>query len=152
MTEEARVCTKCGEKKPTSEFYRHKHSKSGFYSVCTKCTLKHQNKYYCKHDQQRKEYANQYRSNHRDTILKYNRDKRFKKYGLTKDQFLEILDRQNNLCAICHKKPPVDIDHDHRTGRVRGILCRRCNAAIGVFDDSIDLLRNSISYLEYWSK
>lgn len=55
---------------------------------------------------------------------------RVAKYGLTLDQYDSMLMSQRNRCAICHRPPaarPLEIDHDHRTGRVRGLLCWYCN-------------------------
>lgn len=55
---------------------------------------------------------------------------------------------QNNCCAICKKARKLVVDHDHLTGRVRGLLCKGCNTALGVFGDSTVGLRQAIAYLE----
>ena len=77
-----------------------------------------------------------------------NRKNKLRRYGLTIAQFSEMLESQNGLCAICQKtlKQP-SVDHDHKTGMVRGILCRICNAALGQFQESPQILRNAIKYL-----
>jgi len=68
-------------------------------------------------------------------------------YGLTLEDFDAMLAAQGGGCAICGK-PDVDhIDHDHRTGQVRGILCFRCNVAIGQMDDDCDRLAAAMAYL-----
>ena len=62
-----------------------------------------------------------------------------------------MLTDQNGVCYICSKKPSdkraLDIDHNHETGEVRGLLCSQHNRAIGLFDDSINLLARAIEYL-----
>lgn len=84
---------------------------------------------------------------------------RIRKFGVNAEQFNEMLKNQNNICAIC-KKPetviwksrneikPLCIDHCHKTGKVRGLLCAKCNAAIGQFKDSIESLASAIEYLK----
>jgi hypothetical protein len=66
--------------------------------------------------------------------------------------YLELLASQGGTCAICHKAPPshrrLAIDHDHKTGKIRGLLCNGCNLGIGLFHDSVDLLEKSVLYLK----
>ena len=68
-------------------------------------------------------------------------------YGLTHEQYDELLAKQEYACATCRQKKPLDVDHDHQTGKVRGLLCRRCNIAIGQFEDDPDLIDRIASYL-----
>ena len=63
-----------------------------------------------------------------------------RKYGLTLEAFDELLASQGGGCAICGKPDADNVDHDHATGRVRGILCWNCNIAIGQFEDDDDRL------------
>lgn len=79
-------------------------------------------------------------------------------YGLTPEQFQQMLQEQNGLCYICHRPPtgkPVNgaepslhVDHNHLTGRVRRLLCGKCNQAIGLFDEVPDRVRAAAAYLE----
>lgn len=76
--------------------------------------------------------------------------RRPKAYGLTPAELAELL-RQNNVCAICKtagwtRKGP-QVDHDHETGRVRGILCSNCNQGLGRFKDDPSLLLSAVEYL-----
>lgn len=63
-----------------------------------------------------------------------------KRYGLTQDDYQRMLDRQNGGCAVCHttvtggRNRYFDVDHDHETGLVRGLLCRRCNITLGHYE------------------
>lgn len=74
-----------------------------------------------------------------------------RKYGITISVYKELFQNQGGLCAIC-KKPEnnkdLAVDHCHKTKKVRGLLCFKCNASLGKFEDSIELLQNAISYLE----
>jgi hypothetical protein len=72
---------------------------------------------------------------------------RFRKHGVTREQYDHMFNVQGGLCAICRCTPIYGIDHDHTTGKVRGLLCGRCNAALGHFKDDISRLNNAILYL-----
>jgi hypothetical protein len=82
-----------------------------------------------------------------------------KAFGLTPEKFKEILEKQNNCCAICgevynshdprlERLRNMHIDHDSQTGRVRGILCSFCNTALGHFKHDFNSLNSAIKYLE----
>lgn len=74
------------------------------------------------------------------------------KYGINKNDFDKLLSDQNNVCAICEEESDynsLNVDHDHLTGRVRGLLCGNCNKGIGLFKDSSDLLIKASKYLKY---
>lgn len=68
------------------------------------------------------------------------------KYGITVEEYVALVAR-HQVCAICHKPNPTHIDHDHRTKKVRGILCMNCNTALGHFRDDPELLATAILYL-----
>jgi hypothetical protein len=73
-------------------------------------------------------------------------------HGITREELLRILEEQNEICACCHAKCPdrtnLCVDHDHVTGKVRGLLCTRCNTALGLFKDDAERIRKAIWYLE----
>jgi len=77
---------------------------------------------------------------------------RHRRYGITREQFDEMWEEQGHLCAICRRTPGGKgpcVDHDHKTGKVRGILCLNCNHALGQMLDDPDFLMNAITYLEH---
>ena len=89
-----------------------------------------------------------------DKAREYERRRACAKYGITVEKFDELLVEQNNSCAIC-EKPFGDfyegyagpkIDHCHKTQKVRGLLCNRCNRAIGLFEDSAEFLARASEY------
>ena len=110
--------------------------------------------------QQQKEYY----SKNRDKIKEYevkNTEKRKvykkkselkKKYKISIEGYNFINTKQSNLCAICKMVcttgKRLAVDHCHKTGKIRGLLCTKCNIGLGYFNDDVILLKNSIRYLE----
>lgn len=77
------------------------------------------------------------------------------KFGITIDDYNAMFEKQQGRCAVCHKhqselKRTLDVDHNHITGQIRGLLCSSCNTAIGALeaDYGIGVLRNAIAYIE----
>jgi len=93
-----------------------------------------------------KEWAN----THQATAEETRERSRLKKYGLTVEQHQQLLAEQNGLCRICEEPFGrfIHIDHDHGTGRVRGLLCHKCNVGLGHFRDDPQLLRAAAEYIE----
>ncbi len=72
-----------------------------------------------------------------------------RKYGITIEQYEAIAKRQDGECATCHKTPEkLVVDHDHTNGRVRGLLCDKCNRGLGLAYDNPDSIRRALAYLE----
>jgi hypothetical protein len=96
---------------------------------------------------------------HRDTYYMLNRERillrgkvaNLKKYGLTLEEFKIMSSNQNDVCKICMKtngNRELAVDHDHVTGKNRGLLCGNCNTAIGKLGDNEFGLNRAISYLK----
>lgn len=89
-----------------------------------------------------------------------NRRAKLRGYGLTESSYAALKKVQNNRCAICgvdetSSRCPagrLGIDHDHSTGKVRGLLCSRCNSAIGLLYDCPEILQSAARYLEHFYK
>lgn len=79
---------------------------------------------------------------------------RLKTYGITVEQYTALMEAQAGLCAICEAPEHLEhfeslcVDHDHETGEVRGLLCNRCNRAIGLLQDRYDLVQTAADYLK----
>jgi hypothetical protein len=75
-----------------------------------------------------------------------------RKYGLTLEQYDEMLHTQDGVCAICGEPRPgertLHVDHDHETGVIRGLLCFRCNNALGDFREEYELFQRAADYLD----
>ncbi|WP_405738856.1 endonuclease VII domain-containing protein [Streptomyces sp. NBC_00028] len=114
-----KLCRTCGEVKPHSEWHRNATASDGLSTRCKACR------------------AVQGRQDH----LK-------RQYGMTEAERDEMVASQMGLCVICLKAPAVHVDHCHKTGRVRGVLCFNCNSAIGKLGDDPDAVRRAAAYLE----
>lgn len=84
---------------------------------------------------------------------KIRRDNLRKNFGISIEQYDEMLELQDGCCAICGIEESqltrrMAVDHDHETGRIRGLLCIECNRGIGALDDSVEILKQAIKYLE----
>jgi hypothetical protein len=71
-----------------------------------------------------------------------------RQYGISEAERDAMIKEQRGFCSICLESDAVHVDHDHKTGRVRGVLCFSCNAALGQFKDRPDALRRAAEYLE----
>lgn len=103
----------------------------------------------------RREYMRGYFKAHKE-IWDKSRLKRNLKflYGLTVSEYEQLSASQFHRCAICDRhaddcRQRLNVDHDHVTGKVRGLLCGPCNAALGIFQDNQERLYRAIQYLEY---
>lgn len=112
----------------------------------------HNKTYKRKHKESTKIHNKTYKLKHKDESLGY----RLKnKYGLSVNEYKRTLILQDNQCAICGKhftsqngSLKVCVDHDHKTGKIRGLLCGNCNVGLGMLGDSVTILNNAIKYLE----
>jgi hypothetical protein len=77
--------------------------------------------------------------------------KRLKQYGISLERYKEMLAEQNGVCKTCHQPcrvhPRLSVDHDHKSGRVRGLLCHHCNNIVKLFDNAPDVLARIVDYV-----
>ncbi len=131
------TCSACNESKPLEAFYKHEGHRNGVASWCKPCAKKKAKDRYS---------------------FKVVRSKNLQdKFGISADEYELLLAAQGDVCAICGQKETAKwkgrtrylaVDHDHSTGRVRGLLCAACNTGIGQLGDSIERLENAIAYLK----
>lgn len=166
-------CNRCHEIKPITEFRK---IQGYFLTQCKKCELKKGleiRQKYKKINKNRNPYNNnkkqctvckkwKIRSKENWYAINSNKDglnfrckecekkiKMISKYKITKKQHNYILKKQKNRCKICGKKLENPyIDHNHKTGEIRGLLCQNCNSGIGHLKDNPFILFNAIKYLE----
>ena len=130
-----RTCYKCKVEKTTEDFYVRNKVTMVRQSVCKECT---------KERVRKRHLENPARTKNND--LK-------RMYGITLDEHNKMFEEQNGVCYLC-KKPgdgrweKLCVDHDHTTGKVRKLLCRSCNTALGQVGDNVDLLMNMVQYLK----
>lgn len=103
-------------------------------------------------------YARQYRARKMDEDPHFHRNWTLKrKFGITSEVYKQMLQKQNNVCAICYgpertranskRVQQFSVDHCHRTNKIRGLLCAQCNLGIGYFKDNPEYLKSAIRYL-----
>ena len=118
------------------------------YQQCRKCKQEYEKK------RGKAKYLKQ-----RTNVLFYHRKKTLKKYGLTLKDYDDLLKKQNYVCAICKKEneqrarlstknSSLTVDHCHKTGKIRGLLCHQCNLMLGNSNDEPEILRIGALYLE----
>jgi hypothetical protein len=112
-------CPQCEVVKPHSEWERNKTSSDGWASYCRACRAERNRVSYFK-----------------------------RKYGLTEAERDALIASQRGVCCICLSAPAAHVDHCHETGRVRGVLCFSCNAALGQFKDQPEVIRRAAAYVE----
>jgi hypothetical protein len=129
-----KTCSKCKLNKSLADFRRCRTSKDGHKPQCAEC--------------QRLD-GKRWKAENREKVRAQNKkDWRKWAYGLTNEQFSDMFQSQQGRCSICQTvmvKP--NVDHCHKTGRVRELLCNGCNAGIGIFDESVERLQAAIAYL-----
>lgn len=126
------ICTTCNNDLPKESFSKRKsnskglrkRNNKGIMSSCKECVRKYQ----------------------KDAVLKY-------RYGITRDKYNEIFNNQEGKCLICNKhqnelNKTLSVDHNHYTNEIRGLLCDKCNTAIGLLQEDIEIFHNCISYLK----
>lgn len=165
-----KTCKKCGVEKPLEEFYRAAGMRDGYRNDCKGCNLAAKHARYIadpateiarvkRWQQENADRLNAYRRTRREepAVKRAERAGHLKrKYGITIERYDELLASQGGRCAICRREPRPDIslhlDHDHETGKLRGILCFRCNNSLGDLDDDPTLLRAALRYLESYQQ
>ena len=114
-----KLCRTCGEVRPHSEWHRNATAPDGLSTRCKACRA-----------------------------VRGRQDHLKRQYGLTEAERDELIASQGGVCCICLSAPAAHVDHCHNTGRVRGVLCFSCNAALGQFKDRPDAIRRAAAYVE----
>jgi hypothetical protein len=161
-------CSKCGQLKRLDDFSKDNTKSDGLRSSCKWCqkqqeqqkrkkNKEYQQKYYKKNKHKKNRQVKEYRRKHQTWYAREQLKKTAKKYGLTLEEYDQILEDQNGVCAICGKPETelnrygsinrLSIDHDHDTDKIRGLLCRRCNRVLGSIETNIELIPQMIAYL-----
>lgn len=156
-------CPRCRTIKSNNNFHKDKGKKDGLRTYCTLCVKELANKeklkeyghhYYIKNKEKIDSMQKERNINNPKTRQIINRSSRLKyKYNITIDEYNALFTEQGGSCAICgtHQSAlniPLCVDHSHLTGKIRGLLCRRCNTGIGLLKDSKDILYRAAKYLE----
>lgn len=126
MPGKSKKCLRCREAKPFSEFHKNRSEPDGAAVYCKACA-RVRDKFY---------------NDHRREV--------YKKYGLSLKDYAGLLERQGGKCAVCrggNNGVRFAVDHDHQTGKIRGLLCTGCNIGIGQFKEDPRTMLRAIRYL-----
>lgn len=125
-----KYCRRCAHVQPREQFSIDRRYLDGLQRMCKSCRKRYQ------------------REHKKKLVARGTAARRVKRFGVSSEQFAEIFGRQRGLCAICLLSPATHLDHDHKTGTVRGILCDPCNRGLGAFKDNVRAIRSASFYLE----
>lgn len=123
----SKICIHCKLIKLLEEFGIESRNKDGRRSIC----------YLCRRLYRKRIYNS---ISNRTRALKH-------LYGISIKDYENLLNKQNNKCLICGEEKSLYVDHDHKTGKIRGLICHACNLGLGFFRDNINRLNQAISYL-----
>ena len=158
MTDNAatKTCTKCKTEQDVSCFGKDGQKKDGLSPHCRHCRAINSKKY----------YDNNREKCNKGTVKRYNEIRHTKKfqdqryaahakrtYGITISDYNDMFIEQGGRCAICGRHESeftrrLLVDHCHKTNLIRGLLCYNCNTGLGQFKDSLQLIKNTVKYLE----
>ena len=156
-----KICSRCKEEKNLDQFGKDRYSKDGHRYHCKECHNSKQREYArnnkelikarnAKKAASRKAYYQSERG-----IESSRRSHLKRKYGITLEQYNELLSSQDGKCAICNedekcsRNSVLAVDHCHKTGEIRGLLCSHCNRGLGLFKDNSEILTKAIKYINY---
>jgi len=133
-------CSHCRQVKSVEEFTRHKSNKDGLSCYCRPCKRVMAKKY-----------------NKQPRVVRQIRDRQLQRaYGITLEDYNLLYDQQKGMCALCGKtgkrfglRDGLHVDHNHKTNRVRGLLCNTCNRGMGLLQDNPVILERAVEYLRF---
>ena len=133
-----KICRTCKETKSLTDFHTRRNSVDGYRNECKLCF-----RFRAKTNRKLKG-----RSETPEQNRKWNLKS---KYNISPEEYNLLLNKQNQVCAICHNMcitgRKLAVDHNHKTGKIRGLLCSECNNGIGKLKDDPELLKRAIVYL-----
>lgn len=154
-------CSKCHEYKDKDQFYKHRKEPDGLYSQCKTCASASNRAFYAANPEKAKVQALKWKNNNREKVREYarqqyknnpdrERNNRLKReYGISLDDYQRMYKEQGGVCAVCGSSSEKNfhVDHNHKTGEVRGLLCDKCNKALGFVKDDLNIIKRLKRYL-----
>jgi hypothetical protein len=159
-------CKICGESKPLDDFYASKLGRDGYRLNCKACNLAARKAKYATNPQPYIDRVKKWQQENAGRLSEYRREYRKRperkaadrdgylkrKYEMTLEDYERMFETQGGVCAICSEARPEErtlhVDHDHATGVIRGLLCFRCNNALGDFREEYELFQRAADYLD----
>lgn len=121
-------CFRCQQSLPLKNFAKNKAKKDGLQERCRKCCKTHR-------------FSSGYNLRQKDLVLR-------QKYNISLEDLKEMEKQQKECCYICQGEDKLYVDHDHKTGQVRKLLCHYCNTGLGLFKEDISILEKVIEYIK----
>lgn len=144
-----RKCTKCGLRKRHAKFYKAKKGKDGLRAMCKKCCNKASTAWQTENRQSANANMRRFRQNNPEKARLIRKRAMVRKvYGITLEEYNEIT--AASCCEICGTKIRPNrkcLDHDHVTGKIRGLLCNGCNTGIGFFKENPEVMEAAADYI-----
>lgn len=141
-----KMCKKCKLELPITKFGKNSSLKSGISNICKLCEAERKRLKYNSSNEVRISKIKQ----------RYDYDIE-RKYGITPNEYIRLMESQNGCCAICDNPEVIVnktgelrmlcVDHHHETGEIRGLLCHKCNYGLGIYNDNSELLMKASLYL-----
>ena len=153
IKEGEQTCRRCKISKILDSFWKDRGKETGYSQYCKKCSNIHRKE--CRDRIKTgttkfkvglyKKGTKEYKNHQKDIQLRYN-------YGTTLKEYNTLFSIQNGCCCICNihqnsLKKPLGIDHSHKTGKIRGLLCSNCNTALGLLKENLKSLEKAHYYL-----
>ena len=165
-----KLCRICDEFKPLDEFYRMAGMRDGHRNECKSCNNRQKHERYMANPEPARRRTKEWQAANPERYAAKQREWRDsggkarsnrkshlkRKFNLSSEDYAARLADQGGRCAICHAEPglgkALDVDHDHKTGQVRGLLCRNCNHGLGKFKDDPFTMTEARFYLLNWDR
>lgn len=154
-----KTCSKCGQEKIETEFYRDKQRPDGLTYACGECRRQYFKKWYDANPALIKQIQTKNREKHKEYYSSPERKKKYriryieKSFNISYHEYDKLYLEQSGLCAICNlpetssKCTYLAVDHCHKTGKIRGLLCNGCNRALGMLGDTLAGVEKAVEYL-----
>ncbi len=154
IPDDSKRCYKCESVKPRTAFHRCKTNPDGLQYHCKECANGFANEYWARKG---KEFRKKYNEKYKGKMKVSRRKSNFKRqYGISPEIYLAMFAAQGNCCSICKgtesrtrwkSEFAFHVDHCHKTGKVRGIICSKCNVGLGISGDTLESVLRMVEYL-----
>jgi hypothetical protein len=151
---QVKVCRRCHQEKCVLEFDKCRRNADGLQSYCKVCTREYGRDWQAKHRERLSKKASERYWADPEAAKRVTTDWSLRQmYGITLEEKLAMLAAQGGVCALCRqaRSKRWHLDHNHLTGKRRGILCSQCNSLLGMAADDLGILQAAIEYLKVWS-
>jgi hypothetical protein len=144
-------CPNCKVEKSLTDFRKNKRRVDGLAWECAECQRTRWRDYRKDNTERQATYQREYMQKNAERIYLSHVQRT---YGVSPEDYLKVYEQQGGVCAICSDPPRpnthLHLDHDHATNQFRGLLCSKCNQAIGLLNEDLNLLDKAAQYLVHW--